>query len=235
MIVIGDTHGLAPVAKLINKYSLTGCNLIHVGDFGLGFNLLHHDLYYLDVLDTFLQDKDNTLYVIRGNHDNPFFWDTGNLKHKRIHLVKDYSVITIENKSVLFVGGAISIDRTARALDNPASWWHGEKFYLDKDRINNLQEKIDMVITHSAPAFCNPVTFNYIVNKWHKTELEFGLNLKKDLKVEREEHSELYHLLKTNGHPVANWAYGHFHICATTTVDNTTFHALDINGVKEIK
>lgn len=73
MIFIGDTHGIRPVFEVIDKNKIENSNLIHVGDFGLGFEEITKDVNNLKILDEMLIETNNYLYVIRGNHDNPIF------------------------------------------------------------------------------------------------------------------------------------------------------------------
>ena len=111
MYFIGDTHGMRPVFSIVDRFKIEKSNLIHVGDFGLGFVSIMQDVKNLEVIDEMLIDTQNKLFVVRGNHDNPIFWDKSkglNLpKLHNIHLVDDYSVLDIENKKILCVGGGI--------------------------------------------------------------------------------------------------------------------------------
>ena len=97
MIFVGDTHGIRPIFNIIEYNSIRGSNLIHVGDFGLGFQDIIRDVKNLLTLDEMLLETNNILYVIRGNHDCPIFWDKSkglNLpKFKNLRLIEDYSVI----------------------------------------------------------------------------------------------------------------------------------------------
>ena len=85
--------------------------MIQVGDFGAGFrkDFLDDMLYLNDVLNEY----NVTLYVIRGNHDDPKFFN-GNHNWGNLKLLKDYTVLDLEGKKILLIGGAISIDRGNR-------------------------------------------------------------------------------------------------------------------------
>ena len=244
MYIIGDTHGIRPIFEIVDNNNLVGKNLIHVGDFGLGFEPIERDLKNLGILDEMLIDTNNTLYVIRGNHDNPIFWDKSkglNLpKFHNLKLVDDYTVHEIENKKVLFVGGALSIDRRPRMADFPyPTWWKDEEFKYNEIKLHDCLKKhknIDVVITHTAPDFCYPTDDNvYIVNHYHIIESAHGVDLKLQLKQERQEMTEMYHDLTIHhGKKPKHWFYGHFHDKKEETHDNIQFHLLDINELFEL-
>src|SRR5688572_8861392 len=146
MYLIGDTHSMRKVLHMIHDNNWTGQNLVHVGDFGLGFVSMEQDIKNLEAVDEALMDTGNHLYVIRGNHDNPIFWDKSkgvNLpKLRHLHLIDDYTVCNIEGKNILFVGGAISIDRRPRMDDVPwPSWWADEVFKYDPIKLDKLDRK----------------------------------------------------------------------------------------------
>lgn len=250
MIFIGDTHSLRPVFELIDKNQWEGKNLIHVGDFGLGFNEIHRDVNNLLLLDEALIDTNNHLYVIRGNHDNPIFWDRRvglNLpKFYNLHLVDDYSIINIEDKNVLFVGGAISIDRMIRKDEKPyPTWWENERFIFRESRLkesirntnmSSTGNKVDVVVTHTAPDFAYPTNDNVkIVNGWAEIEKLHGCDLKGELKIERKDVSRLYNeLVSGYKQDISHWFYGHFHSSKEGYVANTTFKLLNVNEFYEV-
>lgn len=244
MYIIGDTHGIRPIFEIIHNNNLAGENLIHVGDFGLGFEPIERDLKNLGILDEMLIDTNNTLYVIRGNHDNPIFWDRSkglNLpKFHNLKLVDDYTVHEVEGKKILFVGGALSIDRRPRMSDYPyPTWWKDEEFRYDRDRLSNClkrHENIDIVVTHTAPDFCHPTDDDvYIVNHYHAVEATHGVDLKLQLKQEREEMTEMYHDLTLEyGKKPKHWFYGHFHSKKDEEHYGIQFHLLNINELYEL-
>lgn len=242
MYFIGDTHGLRPVFTIIDRHKIEKSNLIHVGDFGLGFVSIMQDVKNLEVIDEMLIDTQNKLFVVRGNHDNPIFWDKSkglNLpKLHNIHLVDDYSVLDIENKKILCVGGGISIDRQLRKDDRPyPSWWQDEEFQWHPGKFNrvvNNHNTMDIIVTHSAPSACYPRGVDApIVNDWHNVELEHGNNLKGELQMERKKIDMLKDAVLKAYKPT-NWFYGHFHTSKTEIIDLVKFQALKINEICEI-
>ena len=83
MFILGDTHGnFTYLRYLINTIGKKG-PIIQVGDFGMNNNVnpMEALLYGLNKL---LGEIGTKLYVIRGNHDNPYFWQ-GNHIYENIH------------------------------------------------------------------------------------------------------------------------------------------------------
>lgn len=228
MYYIGDTHGVINTLKAIIKKDLENCNLISVGDFGLGFQSLEKDLEDLKTLSKELVKLNIKFYTIRGNHDNPVWFTETHEMFPNITLVKDYDILNIENKNILFAGGAISIDRLYRKI-NKAGWWNNEKFSYQE--INNTD--IDVIITHSSPDFSFPVGFNKIVWDFINYEKSHNIHtLKEELELERSLHTKLYeHLIKNNN--IELWCYGHFHKSKLEVINNTTFKLLNIDEIWE--
>ena len=245
MYFIGDTHGIRPVFSIIDRKQITNSHLIHVGDFGLGFVTIASDIKNLEATDEMLMETNNHLYVIRGNHDNPIFWDKSkglNLpKLHNLHLIDDYTVFEVEGKKILGVGGGISIDRQVRKDDKPyPSWWKDEVFVYDPLKINrivNNVDRIDIVVTHSAPTIAYPRGVDApIVNDWHGIEAQFGNNLKGELIKEREEIDKLLNSISSAYSPT-HWFYGHFHASKTEKININgkaiTMRLLNINEICE--
>ncbi len=238
MFVIGDTHGLRPVFNIIEDNKFSGENLIHVGDFGLGFQDVGRDIKNLELLDEALMDTNNQLYVIRGNHDNPIFWDKSkglNLPtFHYLHLIEDYSVIEIEGQKILFIGGATSIDRRPRMRDTPPTWWKDEVFNFDPEKIKGITD-IDIVITHTAPSFAYPHgSNNSLVNHYAIGEKMHGYDLHEELETERMLVDDLFYGLHKQNNKIKKWYYGHFHNSKRRNHHGTEFILLGINEVEEV-
>ena len=113
IIVSGDIHGNFNqlVFKLCIQYQLTDTLLIVAGDCGFGFEKKE---YYEQIVrrNAKRMNQDNNWIVfVRGNHDNPAYFDGAMLNFKRFVAVPDYSILQVCNHTILCVGGAISIDR----------------------------------------------------------------------------------------------------------------------------
>lgn len=238
IIAVGDIHGdiLPLVNKVNSQYQIHNSLIIVAGDIGMGF---HKDNYYLDLFKKAgarLKKNNNTLLLVRGNHDNPDIW-TDNLIFKKhwqdgehnIRLIKDYTVISAESPkgpcNILCVGGAISIDRTHRTEGK--TYWAKEPFVYDESKVADLTG-ITHVITHSCPNFCEPLTKCGIVN-W----IAMDDKLEVDCNKERDDHTLLYNKLKEKN-VLQKWAFGHYHFSHTSIIDNTMFRLLDIMELYEI-
>ena len=118
-IVVGDTHGNHKlIIHRIKSLQLTDMTILHVGDFGVGFNDENVDRAELRKLDNVLIEKNCKLIVIRGNHDNPALFDgKWSDSFKNIEMVPDYTIVNVNGDDILMVGGAISIDRGPRKRD----------------------------------------------------------------------------------------------------------------------
>jgi predicted phosphodiesterase len=220
MVILGDIHGnFNLIVNFCRKNeSKQPINLIQLGDFGAGFSPDFLD--DMEYLNEHLFEYNVTLYVIRGNHDNPKFFN-GKYNWSNLKLLKDYTVLDLEGKKILLIGGATSIDRNHRTEN--ISWWSDEIFRLDIKKIKKLKD-IDIVVTHTTPNFANPISLNSLVLLFAQDDS----NLISDLTFERSELKRLYDILSENNE-IKHWFYGHFHNTNTEEYNNTTFNLLGID------
>ena len=230
VVVCGDIHGdfNSVISKLCLQYQLENTLLIVAGDCGFGFNEIG---YYKEVARHHrkrLNDSNNWVVFVRGNHDNPAYFDGKTINHKRFIAVPDYSIIQADGFTILCVGGAISIDRQYRikarqqkegkegrfpSLDaqdplEPNYYWVNESPILDTEKLAVIGEqfKVNTVITHTAPSFCE-LQSKLGLASWCLNDE----NLMDDVNVERAIMDQLYQYLKETNHPISHWCYGHFH------------------------
>ena len=227
-IIIGDIHGdIKFLIDLVKLYP-SGSNFIQVGDLGVGFKHINFN-ESLKGLNSLLEEKNSNMYVVRGNHDNPEFFK-GSYMNTNLKLVSDYSLIEIESRSILFIGGGISLDRSYRVPF--ISYWPDEVVRYDQEALDKVN-KVDIVITHTAPDFCYPKDFNQFVYNWMSVDNK----LITQLPAERKLVTQIFeYLTKDKGLKIPKWFYGHFH--RTHLVENhygTMFKALDINEIAELK
>lgn len=243
ILTSGDWHGeWNTIISVLKDKNIDNCTLIQVGDFGVGFERKTKEIARLKFLNKFLKTKKINLYAIRGNHDDPAYF-TGKdetLKFSNIKLVPDYSIIRIEDRNVLFIGGAISIDRkyNSSVTDFYGNPWKGRKqginYWADegivfKEDILRSIKGVDTIITHSSPAFVYPHT-KIGAEKWFKNDE----GLEEELHRERSSLSDAYFILKQNNE-IKDWHYGHFHDSHMEEFENTKFRLLDIYEIFELR
>lgn len=230
--VTGDLHGnFHWLKQAIEKYDLRECTIIVCGDVGLGFSKLTAWMKYIKEelkLVKLLKERKIVLYLFRGNHDNPFWFDGKTVSLSVIRAVEDYSVVSTQTHNILCIGGGISPDRTMRKHEiNTAlntylkyhpkltveeakekvnlHYWPEERPVYDSKAIDALTCQIDVVCSHVAPFEFPPHT------SVPARYLEKDPQLKRDCAEERNVFSKILRKLIKNGHPLSQWYYGHYH------------------------
>lgn len=142
---IGDIHGKFPKYTRILRES--DVDTIQVGDFAFGFG---SPLFDGDTIEGMIQDSSYhglSHRMIRGNHDK--------LEECRKckNYIPDGTVEMIGNSTVMFVGGAFSIDRDFRT--EGVDYWSDEE--LSQSELFKMidiyeERKPDVMVTHECPA-----------------------------------------------------------------------------------
>lgn len=232
IVICGDIHGefLSVVYKLCIQYQMTDTLLIVAGDCGFGFEKPgYYDLIYKKASSK-LSKANNWVVMIRGNHDDPSYYNEKKINHKRFMTIPDYSVISACGHNILCIGGAISIDRSYRIkMMNQKHgiklYWPDEAPYYDSDALDLISQslKIDTIVTHTAPSFCELMTKNGLTS-WARADE----SLLEDCTRERSTMDMiLIHLIEKK-HPLCRWFYGHFHQSWNSIIDDITYSMLDI-------
>jgi predicted phosphodiesterase len=225
MIFIGDIHGefhrLGPILAGLAADETVIC----VGDIGLGFSQSRGP-DCLQTIDALATGRRLKVLMLRGNHDDPAIWgerrDGWNERFEAIEILPDIALREIEGRKLLFVGGAISVDRTHSQRIPGISWWEDEGVVPDAEsRVAEILrgEEIDVFVCHSAPIGAPPPTSNdtpilRAFSTWDKA-------LMSDLRKERALLSQLHRL---SGAPLV--IYGHFHQSYDETIDGVRYRGL---------
>ena len=254
IIFTGDIHGnFGIIYDTIKSNNLSDCCIIFCGDIGLGFDNAKAYKETFKWLTKTLRKRNIHLYFFRGNHDSKEFFD-GKMfsQFKYVHVMPDYSVIQTPSRSILCVGGAISIDRMVRirkmdaaaklyaeyfSYPTEAAYEHTRKTYwtdeinvYDENELDKLDSnylKINTVCTHTCPSFCSPTTKDGV-----KYWMEIDSELSKDLDYERNVCDKLLDYLRSHGHPIQNWYYGHYHAHNVEIIDGIKYTMLDMSRKK---
>lgn len=162
--ITGDTHRNFKRLDYLNK----GDTLIILGDAGIN--------YYLDINDMILKDqlnkRDIKLFCIRGNHEErPENISTykesmafdGNVMMEEtfsnLLFAKDGETYNIDDKKILVIGGAYSIDKKYRIMHH-YHWFKDEQLSIDE--MNRIYDKVngnhyDVILTHTCPKKYEPI------------------------------------------------------------------------------
>jgi hypothetical protein len=228
VLICGDIHGdFDVIPDYIKKHELSNVIVLQCGDFGIGFANKYKEIKRLEYLSKRLDCYNSKLFVLRGNHDDPSYFTSGEYNiTDNVVLLKDYQVFNINGFNYLPIGGGISIDRTNR--------WKWKSGYW-KDEIINYSfiveelTDINVVLSHSAPSFVSPLLKDNI-NYW----IARDENLNNDLNLERNTLTKIYENLVKNNN-ISHWYYGHFHFSNIEYYNKTKFHLLNINEIIEHK
>ena len=258
IVVSGDIHGdfTQLVFKTCVSKKMTDTLIIVAGDCGFGF---HNPGYYEDIytkLSSRLAKANNWIVFVRGNHDNPAYFDGQQVNYERWKAVPDYSVVKACGHTILCVGGAISADRIwrirqefedeyfrrlkknyrcpapARYSLSPALYWYNERPVYDQAQLEAISKdhSVDVVITHTAPSCCEKVNHPKIQDWLIKDE-----DLLNDIKHERKVMDDIYTFLKEHCHPLRYWYYGHFHKFWHSEIEGVHYQLLDTMQLHQLE
>ena len=241
VVICGDIHGefREMVFRLCARYGMNDTLLIVAGDCGFGFE---KPAYYEQVfsrISSKLSKANNYIAMVRGNHDDPSYFNEQRVCHKRFRTIPDYGVIKACGHNILCVGGAVSVDRFVRIAKDShfrsaqtATYWMNEMPYIDQERMSIITQNIliDTVVTHTAPSFCELID-KAGLSGW----AQIDPSLLEDCSKERNVMDQIYDFLTTNNQSVNHWYYGHFHQSWNSSINGILFSMLDILEFKELR
>lgn len=223
LIFLGDNHGSwYDLFYQLDKNNIDNAYIISVGDLGIGFKYQKEYEYFLCAnLNEKFANRNIKFLGIRGNHDNKYFFTGENrVNLENFELLEDYTLCEYNSKLIQFIGGAVSIDRVGRK--EGISYWPDEGAELKKEEC----KKVDILVTHTAPSFCFPQTFNDMVYGWAKEDSR----LIEDLTNERALIDEIFAICRPELH-----LYGHFHSSWSETIAGCKHKLLNIDELWEYK
>ena len=215
---VGDHHGdWSQLFCSIDRLKLENCYLISVGDSGIGFKRKKEQMSNIKLVNKEFKKLDVVFMSIRGNHDDPSYYNgSDKIKLSNFETIEDYTVMEHNGKLIQFIGGATSIDRSMRK--EGISYWSGEGLNFSGDKL----QKVDILITHTAPTWCFPQRFNQMVYDWAKDDSY----LLEELILEREVMGEIFKVCQPTLH-----LYGHFHDSWNEEISGCKHRLLNINEI----
>lgn len=216
--LLGDHHGdYDTLFKKLDYLDVTKCYIVHVGDGGEGFKHPEKESAHNRGLNRKFVERDICYLSIRGNHSDPSYFN-GSVNLGNFKLLQDYTVLEHRNKSILCVGGAVSVDRRIR--EEGISWWRDERIVLQLDKVT----QVDVIITHAAPVWNGPVSFDRIKH-WIKDDEQ----LKIDCKEERQMVDQLIAASAAKKHYC-----GHMHMHSIAEHNGCVSRIIDILELLEL-
>ena len=213
----GDIHG--EFSELFNSISrINNSDIIVLGDFGMGFDKTFYSFY--ERFEKRIDKLDNTIYVLRGNHDDPECFN-GTLEFPRVKFIKDYEILNLGGLEILPIGGACSTDISWRLEKNKEYikygssrrvWWENEG--VQKISLNKLPKTVDMVISHTAPIQFEPIPVRLD---------DVPLEQYNKILEERKYLGEILENINMN-----YWYYGHFHTSMSNSYNNILYKCFNI-------
>jgi len=243
LYICGDIHGeFKTLVYEIKRKEIINSIILIAGDCGIGFEKPGYYEQLYPKLSKTLTKNNCILLLMRGNHDDPKYFQQQLINFPQMKTIPDYTVIQFKNHNILCVGGAISVDRHERLnvmqsakLKNrtiPTCYWEDEMAVFDESSLDELKNNnilIDTVVTHTAPSFCHPI---------NKRGIEYWTlldeTLSNDITQERATIDKIQERLLANGHPVSNWFYGHFHNSNVEYISGVRYKMLDIMELFEL-
>ena len=159
VLLVGDTHCNGKFARNVCEYATTHDidTIVQLGDFGF-----HFDKGFIRKWKDWLNDDPNReVYWLDGNHDDHDYIDAEITEngdayegvpishwHSRMFYCPRGSRKTFGDTTVMFMGGAYSIDKHYRRPH--LSWWYQEML-TETDVYNAGTEHVDVVFSHDCP------------------------------------------------------------------------------------
>lgn len=221
LAVVGDIHGEFP--ELVWKTrGITDTTFIIAGDCGIGFDNSLEDTYIRKRFDSKLGNSGNIILCLRGNHDNPKYYQEGELiDFQHLKTLPDYTHLTWGDRKVLVIGGGVSVDREWRLEEMRKTgkelWWPDEGITHSPEL---LDTKEDIIISHMAPLCVGPVLIRG--EEDHETWAA--------IKSDREYLSTV--LKETRP---SRWIFGHYHESISGDYEDCLWRGLKIQEIYEIR
>lgn len=228
LYICGDIHGelRTLVWEITVRRDIHNADIIVVGDIGVGFGKPGGLKALYKRVENKLIDWNVKIWCIRGNHDDPTYFD-GSVQYSQLELLPDHKVVKIGNFTIYPIGGGVTLDREKRLKINERYekygskrrvYWEGERFETLTD---NLPPKVDIIVSHMAPLSFRPIPERpdrvdpdiWEEELWDRRYLDY---------VQSEVRS-------------GYWFYGHYHKSYEGESGLTKYRGLDILELFEVE
>ena len=197
--LMGDYHqNLAQLTQNLKELPANS-SLIILGDYDA------HQAQDLVDLSKIAEEYQVVMYLMRGNHDCPQYWQDRDLavllETEWFNLLEDVDMIEHQGKKLISVSGAVSVDRSCVRFDEGHCWTELEGIAKDSvERVRALGNA-DILLTHTG------IIDGYTVkNAFTESYASTDENLLEDIAAERKLIQQLQIASGCTQH-----YFGHFH------------------------
>ena len=215
-IIVGDVHGEFP--SLYNLIRSTSAKIVfQLGDFGWWPRYNGHTTFLS--IDRLKQKcPDTNIYWLDGNHENHEDIQLFNT-NKQINVFDNIyyqprgSIMEYNGKTIMFFGGADSVDKHLRT---PGLDWFYQETIKENDIYNLPDVNVDIMMTHTAPLFLR----NTLIKELSKRTGNIWENSPIDPSMK-------YLELLFEKYQPKQWFFGHWHLYLKTTLFDCEFTCLE--------
>ncbi len=226
LYIMGDLHQALNRACAMIKTIQKPATLIMLGDYDA------YESERLKNLANYMKSEGASVILIRGNHDNPEFWQNRvvaeELGSDSFYLAKEVDVINWRGKRILTVSGATSIDRKCVRYDIGKCWPESES--VPKDAITQVGAlnqgggAFDILLTHTGILRDHPISAPFVQSYACSDD---------DLNNDLEAESVLIKQIRIAS-GVTDHYFGHFHTSRGEDQEGVKVRCLDIAELIEI-
>lgn len=187
--------------------------------------------YYDDVFTEFnkILDANNCFVLfVRGNNDDPSYFENRLIDFEHIKTIPDYSVVALKTYNCLCVGGSVSFDKEWKLSQEKEfgkkMFWENEAPIFKEDELDAILKKfkISCVVTSTSPSFAYPSTNAYKKSKW----LSEDKSIFNRFSDERRIIDKIYEKIIDGDNKPYIWAYGRFKLSNQAKVNDILFSSM---------
>lgn len=209
----------------LNK-DIHNCVIIVCGGCYIGTKTEEYYKKYLSQINEIAELNSSKVLFLRGNGDNPSWFDGRTCGFENITFIEDYSVVLTQNNTCLCVGGGVSLERSwmksRESMTKKQSYFPNEAPVFNKEAIDNIisEHTINSIVTNGSPSLIWPT--NSIGNEW----MEHDESLKKDISMERHVYDKIYMEFMDHNITLDSWVYTKYKSRYTSFCNDISFVSL---------
>ena len=223
-----------PMKKMKSSYmmGLGSCYdnsaIIVSGNCGIGTKSKKYYEELFSGLDKVLAANNCYLFFVRGNNDDPSYFENKVIDFEHVKTLPDYSVVVFKTYNCLCIGGSVSIDKewklSQEELFGRKMFWENEAPNFDEEKLTEILKefRISFVVSSTAPSFVYPGTNAFKRSKWFSNDK----TVLKEFTKERKTIDKVYeHIMDSESKPYM-WFYGRFKMGHQDKINDILFSSI---------